>query len=95
MTEGKAPTINYELLGESVAHLTRQINRIANEMAVFTKQACSMGRELVKKVDDYEKNLKKITKVNECVDETLCKVLLAIKQNEYLQAWYPDGRKST
>lgn len=33
--------------------------------------------------------LSEILKVNRNVDETLCNVLLAIRQNEYLQAWYP------
>lgn len=37
----------------------------------------------------HEKFLEKIEKSNENMDETLANVLLAIKQNEYLQAWYP------
>lgn len=37
----------------------------------------------------YEKTLKAIKETNENVDETLCNVLLAIRQNEYLQSWHP------
>lgn len=38
----------------------------------------------------YEKALKAVTKSNENVEETLGNVLLAIRQNEYLQAWHPE-----
>lgn len=37
----------------------------------------------------HEDRLREILAVNQNVDETLCNVLLAIRQNEYLQAWYP------
>lgn len=37
----------------------------------------------------HEETLREILKVSENADETLCNVLLAIRQNEYLQAWYP------
>ena len=37
----------------------------------------------------HEKYLKSLKHSNENVEETLANVLLAIKQNEYLQAWYP------
>jgi hypothetical protein len=38
----------------------------------------------------HEKFLKELKKSNENVDETVCNILLAIRQNEYLQAWYPE-----
>jgi F0F1-type ATP synthase delta subunit len=38
----------------------------------------------------YEKSLKAVSKTNENVEETLGNVLLAIRQNEYLQAWHPE-----
>ncbi len=46
---------------------------------------------LEQKKNNVEQNkfLEKITKTNENVEEALCNVLLAIRQNEYLQAWYP------
>jgi hypothetical protein len=37
----------------------------------------------------HEKYLKALKASNENVEETLGNVLLAIKQNEFLQAWYP------
>ena|ERR1700722_738102 len=37
----------------------------------------------------HEKYLNELKKSNQNVDETLCNVLLAIRQKEFLQAWYP------
>ncbi len=37
----------------------------------------------------HEKFLKELNKSNQNLEEALANVLLAIKQNEYLQAWYP------
>lgn len=33
--------------------------------------------------------MQSVKNTNDNVDETLCNVLLAIRQNEYLQAWHP------
>ena len=38
---------------------------------------------------NQRKELQKISELNENVDASLSNVLLAIKQNEYLHAWYP------
>jgi len=43
-----------------------------------------------KKIEKMIQNLNRITEVNEIAEETLSNVLLAIRQNEYLQAWYPE-----
>lgn len=37
----------------------------------------------------WQRTLDRVIRICENVDETLCNVLLAIRQNEYLQAWYP------
>ena len=39
---------------------------------------------------DYRTTLDKMQETNQTAEETLCNVLLAIRQNEYLQAWYPE-----
>lgn len=44
--------------------------------------------KLEKSLNRYEKTLKEIKNRHVIVEETLCNVLLAIRQNEYLQAWY-------
>jgi hypothetical protein len=45
--------------------------------------------ELKKMLSDYENRLIKITEINIAAEETLTNVLLAIRQCEFLQAWYP------
>lgn len=62
----------------------------------------SMGEKedkLLKKITgvlrNHEEVLIKILDVNRNVDETLCNILLAIRQNEYLQAWYPKKEENT
>lgn len=37
-------------------------------------------------------HLSKIAEISICSEETLLNVLLAIRQNEYLQAWYPEQK---
>lgn len=34
--------------------------------------------------------LKDICKLNEEIEATMCNIMLAIKQNSFLQAWYPE-----
>lgn len=48
--------------------------------------------KLEKSLNRYEKTLKEIQARHEIVEDTLCNVLLAIRQNEYLQAWYPEQK---
>ncbi len=39
-------------------------------------------------------NIKKTTEILERTEDTVCNVLLAIRQNQFLQAWYPAQKKS-
>lgn len=56
-------------------------------------------KEIMKKMDKHLLNenqyLKKSNELLGFVDETLSNVLLAIRQNEYLQAWYPAQQGET
>lgn len=46
--------------------------------------------DLIKKTSHEQTQfLNSLAKTNESVSDTLLNVLLAIRQNEYLQAWYP------
>jgi hypothetical protein len=51
-------------------------------------------QKLEERLQAYEETLGRILEVNQTVEQTLCKVLLAIRQNEYLQAWYPSKENS-
>ena len=48
-----------------------------------------MLKSLREEREDVKKVLQEATSLLQNVDSTLCNVLLAIRQNEYLQAWYP------
>lgn len=49
--------------------------------------------DFLKILSEYNKELKEITEVNKIIEETSCNILLAIRQNEYLQAYYPQNDK--
>lgn len=49
--------------------------------------------DIKKENSDTRKIVEEGRVLNENVDATLCNVLLAIRQNEYLQAWYPEQTK--
>ena len=46
---------------------------------------------LNKKMDKEQKTLKDVCKLIETVEETLCNVLLAMKQHECYHAWFPTA----
>lgn len=54
------------------------------------KQVDNQNKRSQKTLESCFQALQKICKINEEVEATLCSVKLAIRQNEYLQAWYPD-----
>lgn len=49
-----------------------------------------MLKSLREERDILKKALQESNDILQNVDSTLCNVLLAIRQNEYLQAWYPE-----
>jgi hypothetical protein len=48
-------------------------------------------RDVYQTVRAHEKVLQEIKNTNLMVEESLNNVLIAIRQNEYLQAWYPPS----
>jgi hypothetical protein len=58
-------------------------------MLELTKRQKAFELHVLSRLQSYHEDIQKVVKLNEMVDETLCNVLLAIRQNEYLQAWYP------
>jgi hypothetical protein len=59
-------------------------------MNAFLKEGMEFLIEIKKDIKEMKELLGSVKNTNEEVDSTLCKVLLAIRQNEYLQAWHPD-----
>lgn len=46
-------------------------------------------KQMMEQLSSQTNILQKVVDINTNVEETLCNVLVAIRQNEYLQAWYP------
>jgi hypothetical protein len=82
-----------ETLEAQVALMLKQSKRLNREATVFMRRVKKEVMAVRKESTDHRTFLEQILYVNRCVDETLCKVLLAIRQNEYLQEWYPDATK--
>lgn len=76
---------NRELLRETKKFFAESFKQLKSSINANAKTANYIHGSLLK----HEKYLKALKQSNENVEETLANVLLAIKQNEYLQAWYP------
>lgn len=59
-------------------------------LASIKKQIDNQATKSLKQLTKCADALDRICKLNEEVEATLCNVMLAIKQNSYLQAWYPE-----
>ncbi len=79
-----------EQLKKYLDKCNREIREMSNYLKDWAKEAHGRLKNIDAKLSSYEKNLEKLTEINETVEETLANVLLAIRQNEYLQAWYPE-----
>jgi len=73
--------------------LTEFKNEILNstelELKALSKSMITFLGKIEKNIIEQNKILNKILDTNKITEETLCNVLLAVRQNEYLQAWYP------
>lgn len=79
-----------DIFDSILRHLDLTVKKIDSRNDTFIKKTSLSVTELVKKMKEFEEIIKKVKTTNENVDESLCNVLLAIRQNEYLQAWYPE-----
>lgn len=80
-------------LKKSTEKILAEMNR---NMDVFIKKANKSISNTEKAVVEvrvsileHEKHLQDLSESNRNLEETVLNVLLAIRQNEYLQAWYP------
>ena len=63
--------------------------KIESEISTVKKESVSLLHLVNKKFNEQNEVISKCASVSETTEETLLNVLLAIRQNEYLQAWYP------
>ena len=69
------------------AKILREVKHMTSIIENKEKKFFSNFLHLLK---HHENILHDILVVNENIDETACNILLAIRQNEYLQAYYPE-----
>lgn len=62
---------------------------VRKQLELISRKLEEQTKEISKRIDSYESTLNSVKTVAENSEETLLNVLLAIRQNEYLQAWYP------
>lgn len=88
-------------MGRSIqekAHSVEELQRLfSKEFRENRKIFATIRQDLNKQQDKNTSVLKecadtldRICKLNEQIEATICNVMLAIKQNSYLQAWYPE-----
>lgn len=82
-----------KLIKDNVTKVLANVNRDFGAMkSVIQKSMEELNRLAVsgfEKLQEHDKILMQIKECNENAEQTLLNVLLAIRQNEYLQAWYP------
>lgn len=74
---------------EFIKEAKHKTNNVARNQAKLMNKFSKLLDEVKKMILSHDKILKSVAEVSASSDQTLMNVLLAIKQNEYLQAWYP------
>jgi predicted nucleic acid-binding Zn-ribbon protein len=86
----KKTEIYLEEMREQMQHefglLKDRLDRINRNLDKWHENAI----DLAKLMKRQEELLNKVSKTSDSVDDSLGNVYLAIRQNEYLQAWYPE-----
>lgn len=65
-------------------------DKIEMEMRLIKQENTALVTLLNRKFSEQKQVLSKTLKVAEATEDTLLNVLLAIRQKEYLHAWYPE-----
>lgn len=85
---------NKDLVSEKQAAFLAEINKALVKISKCTNEIFKLMKEIKQDKSENYKLMRKVVYTNECVSQTLCNVLLAIRQNEYLHPWYPkNGRE--
>ena len=72
-------------LNKSVEEMKGKISQMESNLAILFAECRAY-------LSERSSILQEIKSTNETVSDTLLNVLLAIRQNEYLQAWYPPQK---
>lgn len=69
--------------------MENRFSKLESSLESSSKKNTQILTEIVKKFSSHSDFLEEVLESMKTIDETLCNVLLAIRQNEYLQAYYP------
>jgi paraquat-inducible protein B len=64
--------------------------QIRGELNEFVKNSLKVLQKINKNLDEFATSVKENANFLREMDETQRNIFLAIRQNEYLQAWYPE-----
>lgn len=78
----------YDIFQSYLRNFDTDISRLNNNVDRYTKSCEKLWIDIRKTLKEQSESLKEIANTNSNIDETQCNVLLAIRQNEYLQAQY-------
>lgn len=93
--QGKLLSLEEELalmkkeMSKTLGNMRRDFQMIETQFKKFMTQTNGWIKQSHDAIENHETFLKDIKNTNENAEEILGNVLLAIRQNEYLQAWYP------
>jgi len=79
----------YEDNKKLLRHAKNFFDSSLRQLKISIKKNAEVANYVHGSILKHEKFLNALQKSNSNVEETLCNVLLAIRQNEYLQAWHP------
>ncbi len=77
-------------LKKELASVRKEFETMRHNLVKATSYLNKLITESSKTYVKQEEFLRGIKSTNENIEDTLLNVLLAIRQNEYLQAWYPQ-----
>lgn len=62
---------------------------LKNQLDILIRKTKDHQKKVDKSLDNHQNRLTKIVSTMESIDEMMSLILVAIRQNEYLQAYYP------
>lgn len=87
--------VKLPLVNSDIKCIKKQIEDLIDFQKKNLNLLIELNKSLVhvqKKMGEYDARLVKITEINSFAEETFSNVLLAIRQNEFLQAYYPPQK---
>lgn len=89
MTEKKAPAKKKSEIQKTQERVERSIEKVNNQVNEMVVRVTRKSRELQCEFADHKQFLSEIMRKMESIDEMMSCILVAVRQNEYLQTYYP------